>query len=426
MRLGVRLVFLFLMTVISALCVQPEIPKSTYRERRQRLRKDLDGVFVLFGTTSNQEDQLRNGVIQESNFNYLTGWQQSDAIVILSKADEIMFLPARNDTYERYYGHRTSPSDADVTAVTGFSKVRPRSGFEAELLRISETAKIVYTVAAEPQSSALPSLFFLRKRVQFHDGTAKIDAMRQIKSPEEIALIQRSADVSVEAHLAGLRRMRPLLFEYQIAATVENTWRDRGCERPAYTSIVGSGPNAVVLHYSADNRQIQAGELVVVDAGAECSSYAADITRTLPANGRFSRRQQELYNVVLGAQQAAIQAVKPGAIVGKKDTAGSLMKIAFDFINTHGKDRNGNSLGQYVLHGLSHHIGLDVHDPGDIMKPLAPGMVISIEPGIYIRAESLGIRIEDMVLVTESGFRVLTRALPKDPRAIENLMAHAN
>jgi Xaa-Pro aminopeptidase len=426
MHFGVRLFVLFLMAAVSAVCFQAGPSKSTYHQRRQRLRKDLDGVFVLFGTTSKEEDQLRNGFIQEPSFNYLTGWQQSDAIIILSKANEIMFLPAHDERYERYYGHRISPSDADVAAVTGFSKVLSRSDFEAELLRMSEAAKIVYTIPAEPQSAVLPSLFLLRKQVQFRDGAAKVNAMRQIKSPLEIALIEKSASVSVEAHLVALRRMRPLLWEYQIAATMENTWRERGCERPAYTSIIGSGPNAVVLHYSADSRQIRPGELVVIDAAAECSSYAADITRTLPAGGRFSPRQQELYKVVLGAQEAAIRAVKPGAIIGNKDTAGSLMKIAFDFINTHGKDRNGKPLGQYVLHGLSYHIGLDVHDPGDIMKPLAAGMVISIEPGIYIRDESLGIRIEDMVLVTESGCRVLTRALPKDPQAIEKFMAHNN
>ena len=426
MRLGLGLPPLFMIGAVTALYSQSAIPQSTYSQRRQAVRRDLDGEFVLFGRTSEQEDQLRDGFYQEPYFNYLSGWQEPDAIMILSKTEEILFLPSRNETYERYYGRRTSPTDAHVKSVTGFVTLRPRSDFERELFRISETGKLVYTLPTEPQSRAVPPLFALRTNVHVRDGTSKLDAMREIKSPHEIALIQHSADVSVGAHLEALKRMRPGLFEYQVAATMENAWRERGCERPAYTSIVGSGPNAVVLHYSADKRQIRDGELVVIDAGAECSLYAADITRTLPANGRFSPRQRQLYEIVLQAQEAAIQAVKPGAIIGKKDTPGSLMSIAFAFINTHGKDQNGESLGKYVLHGLSHHIGLDVHDPGDIMKPLAPGMVISIEPGIYIRSEGLGIRIEDMVLVTESGHRVLTRALPKDAQSIEKLMAHAN
>lgn len=408
--------------MLPALRAQSSLPQSTYVDRRQRIRKELDGILVLFGRTSAQEEQLRNGFFQEAYFNYLTGWQEPDAILILSKADEVLFLPARNDAYERYYGHRTSPSDANAKTISGFEKILPLSAFEGELLRLSESAKLVYTIAAEPQSRTIPSIFALRSNVQIRDGTNRIDALRGIKSAAEIALIQHSADVSVEAHLAALKRMRPRFFEYQIAATLEDTWRERGCERPAYTSIVGSGPNAVVLHYSADKRQIQPGELVIVDAAAECSDYAADITRTLPSDGHFTARQRELYDIVLGAQEAAIDAVKPGAVIGKKDTPGSLMELAFNFINTHGKDKDGGPLGKYVLHGLSHHIGLDVHDPGDIMKPLAPGMVISVEPGIYIREEDTGIRIEDMVLVTESGHRVLTSALPKDSRSIEALM----
>src|SRR5262249_50640605 len=138
----------------------------------------------------------------------------------------------------------------------------------------------------------------------------------------------------------------------------------------------------------------------------------------------FTARQLEIYNVVLEAQLAAIEAVKPGAVIGRKDTKGSLMQIAYDYMNTHGKDLHGEPLGKYVLHGLSHHVGLDVHDPGDIMEPLKPGMVITIEPGIYIREESIGVRIEDMVLVTDSGREVLTAALPKRSVDVERLMKH--
>ena len=186
--------------------------------------------------------------------------------------------------------------------------------------------------------------------------------------------------------------------------------------------IVASGPNAIVLHYAANRRRLQSGDVVVIDAAAECSYYAADITRTVPVGGHFSARQREIYDVVLGAQQAAIAAVKPGMVIGRKETKGSLMQIAYDYIDSHGKDARGQPLGNYVLHGLSHHIGIDVHDPGDIMAPLKPGMVISIEPGVYIRDENIGVRIEDMVLVTADGHRILTDALPKEAAEVERLV----
>jgi Xaa-Pro aminopeptidase len=160
------------------------------------------------------------------------------------------------------------------------------------------------------------------------------------------------------------------------------------------------------------------GEAVVIDAGAECRAYAADITRTIPVNGKFTGRQRELYELVLGAQRAAISALKPGmTLVG--EGPGSLTKIAHDYIDARGKDRQGNPLGRYFLHGIGHHLGLDVHDPGDPHAPLEAGMVVTIEPGIYIADESIGVRIEDVVLVTENGGKVLSAALPSDIAAIE-------
>ena len=160
---------------------------------------------------------------------------------------------------------------------------------------------------------------------------------------------------------------------------------------------------------------MDSGEVVVMDVAAECANYASDITRTIPVNGKFTPRQREIYDIVLGAQRAAIAAVKPGATIGRA----GLYQIAFDYINTHGKDLHGQPLGEYFNHGLSHHVGLDVHDSSDITVPLAAGMVVTIEPGIYIPEENIGVRIEDIVLVTEDGAKVLSAALPTDPDEIE-------
>jgi len=196
-----------------------------------------------------------------------------------------------------------------------------------------------------------------------------------------------------------------------------------GCRRSAYAPIVGSGPNSTILHYSRNSRRMDEGEVVVMDVAAECNNYASDITRTVPANGKFSARQREIYDIVLGAQRAAIAAVKPGMTIPKK-SPNSLYQIAYDYINTHGKDLHGEPLGKYFTHGLSHHVGLDVHDESDTKEPLKAGMVITIEPGIYIPEENIGVRIEDVVLVTETGAKVLSAALPVDPDEIERAMAH--
>ena len=168
---------------------------------------------------------------------------------------------------------------------------------------------------------------------------------------------------------------------------------------------------------------MDSGEVVLMDAAAECSGYASDITRTIPVGRPFSPRQKEIYEIVLGAQKAAITAVKPGMTIGKT-TPNSIYKVAFDYINTHGKDRHGEPLGKYFTHGLSHHVGLEVHDAFDPAAALESGMVITVEPGIYIPEEDVGIRIEDVILVTENGAKVMSAALPREVAEIEKAIAH--
>jgi Xaa-Pro aminopeptidase len=181
-----------------------------------------------------------------------------------------------------------------------------------------------------------------------------------------------------------------------------------GSEAEGYAPIVGAGPNSTALHYDKLDRKIADGDIVVLDVGAQFSGYSSDITRTIPANGKFTPRQREIYDIVLGAQNAVFAALKPGMNFCKSGDK-SLYKIS----------------GQYYIHGLGHHIGLDVHDPGESCKPLAPGMVVTIEPGIYIPEENLGVRIEDDVLITDSGFELLSKRLPRDPAEIEKIMADA-
>jgi Xaa-Pro aminopeptidase len=241
------------------------------------------------------------------------------------------------------------------------------------------------------------------------------------KSPEEIALIQHATDVTLASHRAAWQRAAPGLYEYQVAAAMTETYADAGCERSAYAPIVGSGPNSVYLHYSRNGRRMDAGEVLLMDVAAECAGYASDITRTIPVGGKFTARQREIYDIVLGAQKAAIAAVKPGMTLSKT-APNTLYKVAYDYINSHGKDLHGERLGKYFTHGIGHHVGLDVHDASDPGAPLEAGMVITIEPGIYIPEENLGVRIEDVVLVTEHGGKVLSAALPREPGEIEKLL----
>lgn len=389
------------------------IPRDEYQSRRAELRKTLDGVLVLF---AKPDDDLRD-YIQEPNFLYLTGWRDPGAVLMMTANEEILFLPPRDRYSEIFYGRVTDPNDKDVFEKTGFNAVLPKSAVETTFLRLIETAPKIYAERGHAQVEKLKGLAPLHEE---GNATALIAKLREYKSPAELALIQKASDATVAAHLAAWHAMKTGKSEYEIAAVMTYTYFSMGCERSAYAPIIGSGPNSVILHYSANKRRMDAGEVVVMDVGAECSDYATDVTRTVPVNGKFSARQREIYEIVLGAQKAAIAAVRPGIKTGRGE--GTLHQIAYDYINTHGKDSHGAPLGKYFTHGLSHHVGLDVHDPAEPGVELKPGMVITIEPGIYIPEENIGVRIEDTILVTDHGCKILSGALPKEVEEIERLV----
>ncbi len=247
---------------------------------------------------------------QEPNFYYLTGWSEPGAVLLLTPSDEILFLPRHDERAERYSGKRTSAEDADAHAVTGFEKVLPIEKLESELdLALSSHARI-YAPWTESYAGQLRSRYPFR---EVADATPLIAKLRVKKSEAEIAAIQHATDVSMDAHRAAWKRLAAGQYEYQVAATLLDAFLDAGCEGPAYSPIVGSGPNGAILHYMSNQRRMDRGELVVIDAAAQCDAYASDITRTVPVGGKFTPRQREIYQIVLGAQKAAIAAVKPGA-----------------------------------------------------------------------------------------------------------------
>jgi Xaa-Pro aminopeptidase len=403
---------------LAACALAAQIPQQEYKSRRQAARKSLGGaVLVLFGRTAAEMEEHSPAVIQEPNFRYLTGWNKPGAILLLSPEREIVFLPGHDPNREKYTGPQPAASDPDIRAVTGFEEVLPVERFESQLAKALESSARISALLREPYVTRLKSLAPLR---ELEDAESKLGPLRAKKSAAELELIQRSTDVSVEAHRAAWRRIAPGVAEYQVAATMTSAMLEHGCEGNAYDPIVASGPKATALHYSENARLMEAGELVLMDVGAECTGYATDITRTVPVSGRFTPRQRELYEIVLGAQKAAIAAVKPGA------TMPQLNQIARDYLDSRGRDGNGGPLGKYLIHRISHGVGLEVHDhpPASSAEPLEAGMVITVEPGLYIPEEKIGIRIEDTLVVTEDGARVLSAALPKEPGEIERAMEH--
>jgi Xaa-Pro aminopeptidase len=410
-----RRVPLLVLLAIPAILSAQSIPISEFRARRAALQKNLEGTVVLFGKTVGPDEVY--GFLQEPNFYYLTGWTEPGAVLIVTKNDAVLLLPHRNPRAEIFTGRKLAANDENVKEVTGFDAVMPIEKLESQLLKALDSGERVYALPHDPGTEKLKAFLTFR---QVSDAGPLIAALRVQKSDAEIKAIQHTTDVSMDAHRAAWKRMQSGMYEYQIAATMSDVFFENGCERYAYSPIVGSGPNSTILHYSANRRRMDQGELLLIDAAAECGNYASDITRTVPINGKFTPRQREIYEIVLGAQKAAIAAIKPGArMAGETD---SITKIARDYIDSHGKDLHGEPLGKYFTHGLGHPVGIDVHDPG-VNGPLKAGMVITVEPGIYLPEENIGVRIEDVVLVTDKGAKVLSQALPREVDEIEKALA---
>ena len=418
-------------------------PNSVYAARRAALASQVDGPIVLWGLTGQEESSQSYVFTQEDNFYYLTGHNEEGAgLILLPTRDdapsaaaggprETLFLPVKDPQKEKWNGVRMSPGDPGIQARTGFTSVQSfEHDFRSAVEKLAASYPNLYTIlpykkelGGYPHEKTVADwLQLAAPQAKLKDIREPIEAARQIKSLGEIGFLKQAIDLSLDSHLAAMKMMRPGLWEYQVAAKMVEVHAIGGSESEGYAPIVGAGPNSTALHYDKLDRKIQDGDIVVLDVGAQYSGYSADITRTLPANGRFTARQREIYEVVLGAQNAVFAALKPGMNMCLKGDK-SLYRISYDYINSHGKDLHGQSLGRYYIHGLGHNIGLDVHDPGGSCQPLRPGQVVTVEPGVYIPEENLGVRIEDDVLITDTGFRFLSERLPRDPAEIERLMA---
>jgi Xaa-Pro aminopeptidase len=433
-------------------------PKEFLRRRRQLMGMiGRGGVAILPASPP----RLRNRDVlypyrQDSDFYYLTGFAEPEAVALLipgrPEGEYLLFCRNRDPEREAWDGARAGPKDA--VAVYGADQAFP-IGDADELIPklLARCERVYYTMGAQPEFDQRLLGWVATLRERSGPGTHTPDEfialdhllhdLRLYKGREEINAMRRAARIGVQAHRRAMSICRPGLWEYQIEAELMHEFRSHGA-RPSYLPIVGSGPNSCILHYHANNRQLADGDLLLVDAGCEYDYYASDITRTYPVNGRFTPEQRAIYEVVLEAHEAAMKAVGPGQHwndpheAAVKAIARGLRGLGLVEGSVASVIRN-QAYRRYFMHRTGHWLGMDVHDVGDYKvgdqwRLLEPGMVLTVEPGIYIpegtrgvprRWWGIGIRIEDDVLVTRDGHEVLTEDLPRAADMIEAMVGAA-
>lgn len=427
------------------------IPPEEYRMRRDSLlaRMEPHSVAVF---RANDPDHRSNDVSyryrQESNFLYLTGVNEPNATLLLSvdgvalsdgeRSREVLFInPGRNDNVT---GETLGIEGA--MALGAFEKVLDRKEFNRIFESALDGQAILYV--PNPTPDLLINPYTGSRIIQSRETKKAIEEkfsglsvknpaslvaeLRMIKSDSEVRLLQRAIDATVNGHIEAMKSCEPGMYEYELQAIVEYCFARAGAEYEGFPSIIGSGPNSCILHYEHNRRQMEAGDVVVLDIGAELQGYSADVTRTIPVSGTFSKEQRELYELVYQAQEAIFRAVKPG--VSLQDLTTVSNEVIGEGLVKLGILKERGEARTYTRHGVSHLLGLDVHDAGSFGASLQPGMVLTVEPGIYIPEGSacdekywnIGIRIEDDVLVTTDGCRVLSGRAPRRSSEIEQVM----
>jgi len=393
---------------------------------------------------------------QDSDFMYLTGFPEPDAIAVIdprAKKPYTLFVRPRDLEMETWFGRREGVDGA--VKKYKVDRAFPIDKFASELGKLLDGHDKLYYRFGVDEKLDLQILKYLSAQRQRRlktaypphtivDPTILIHEMRLHKTPNEVELMQKAATISAEAHIVAMKKAKPGMNEFQIESLIEAFMRDHGASGVAYNSIIGGGENATILHYVENNRPLKDGDLLLIDAGAEYQGYAADITRTFPVNGKFSKVQREIYDVVLDVQLQCIEATKTGNTVkARQDFSIELLTEGMKKLGLlKGKTKDlikKKSYMKYYMHGVGHYLGLDVHDAGRYFtdqtaknsRPFEPGMVLTVEPGLYIppndksapaKYRGIGVRIEDDVLVTKEGNLNLTAKVPKDPDEIEAIM----
>ncbi len=431
------------------------VPKSEFAERRRRFLEAAGSGVAIFASTpiALRNNDVEHEYRQDSDLYYLTGFDEPESVLLLttehSEHRVVLFVRPRDKDRETWDGPRAGIDGAkeDFGADAAF----PISELEKKLPEyLKDVYRVHYRIGADRAFDpiVLDAIAEVKRKArtgvsaprEIVDPTVILHEMRLRKSAAELEVMAKAAAITAEAHAAAMQLARPGRHEYEVEAEILRVFRKRGAARPAYGSIVGSGPNATILHHRRNDRQMQPGDLLLIDAGAEYGYYACDVTRTFPVSGSFSEPQRALYQVVLDAQKAAIEAVRPGVTVPAVHAAAVevLTQGLCDLGIVEGpasKAVETESYKPYYMHRTSHWLGMDVHDVGDYHVQRRPrlleaGFVLTVEPGLYIAAGSpcdpkwhgIGIRIEDDVLVTETGHRVLTEAIPKSVADLETIL----
>lgn len=429
---------------------------AEFAERRERFRQTMGRGVALFASTpvAIRNNDVEHDFRQDSDLFYLCGLDEPDTVLLLSTEHPehrtVLFVRPRDPERETWDGPRTGVDGAQ--AEFGADAAFPISELARRLPDyLQDVDRLHYRIGRDRHFDVrvLDAIDGVRARSrsgvtpprEIVDPGPVVHEMRLRKSPGEIEAMLKAADITAKAHARAMEVARPGRHEYEVEAELLGVFRRHGSERPAYGSIVGSGPNATILHHRRNNRLMEAGDLLLIDAGAELDYYACDVTRTFPISGRFTAPQRAIYDVVLASQLAAIDAVRPGAtlpsihqralevLVDGLVTLGLIEGPAADALE---KER----YKPYYMHRTSHWLGMDVHDVGAYFvakkpRPLEPGFVLTIEPGLYVAHGSpcdpiwhgIGVRIEDDVLVTADAPRVLTAAIPKRADEIEQILS---
>ena len=426
------------------LAYMAELPKEEFGERRTRVFAQMqpNSALLLFSEIEKRRNNdCSYPFRQDSYFWYLTGFNEPNAALLLLKTEQaekaIIFLRPRDPLLETWNGRRLgvehAPQQLNVNEAYSIEELA------TVLPKILKNLTALYYVS---EIHTWGDKLVTESAVSFSeilDWRPMLSEMRLIKSPNEIRLMQQAGQITALAHIKAMQTTRPNRFEYEIESDILHEF-NRHCARfPSYNSIVAGGSNACILHYTENDRPLNDGDLVLIDAGCEFAMYAGDITRTFPVNGKFSQPQREIYELVLKAQKRAIELLVPGNSI--KQANDEVIRIKTQGLVNLGILKGDvdtlieqQAYRQFYMHGLGHWLGLDVHDVGsygqDKQRILEIGMVITVEPGIYISEDAdvpeqykgIGVRIEDNLLMTEYGNKILTTAAPKEIADIENLM----
>jgi Xaa-Pro aminopeptidase len=396
----------------------PAIGSEEFARRRSavRVRMEADAILVL--PSSKYDGRFE----PSSDFRYLVGFAEPDGLLVLTRQEERLYLPDRDEDRLRWDGPYVW-AGSEAARRTGIGQIRRREDASAECEELLAGARILYTDRPEE----LPEIVraFVRRSVgrptRIDRAAALIAGVRVVKSPAEIARIERAAQITCAAHRRVLATARSGLTERDLKAEIEYVFLREGAEEPGFPTIVASGPNACVLHYRAGTRTLAEGEIVVVDIGARFDGYTADVTRTVPAGGRFTERQRAVYEIVLAAQQEAAAFARAGVTLREIHEVAA-RRVARGLVDL-GLLEDPSGYRRYFMHGTCHWIGLDVHDPGPPGIVLAPGMAFTIEPGVYIEEEGIGVRIEDDYVVRDDGWvECISDGAPRTVEEIERLM----